>query len=320
MKKMIFVLLLLGFVSCGKKEEKQQTANNTDTQNIVPVDIVKNNLETTNQNNNLFQSSFGESYEKYTQIFNDAEKAALSKDGIDFEKLGYVIFLSQNGDKEAILTLAQTYGRYNFKDKYVSMLELGKKHKIEEAIYGLTIYYLNDKNLKKALENVNLLSNKKEYKKLKAHINQNLGVMELQNKNFEKAVSYLKKSYEYGEVKADLQIAFAYANLGKNEEAKKWLEKGYKRGEKSVGYDLAAMYFNTGEYEKALPLLLEQHKLGHKELELAIGISYNSKGDNENAIKWLEMAKNNGDDQAKLVLDEINNQNAKKEGSYDVGE
>ncbi|WP_068268670.1 tetratricopeptide repeat protein [Caviibacter abscessus] len=318
MKKVLFVLLLLGFVSCGKKEEKQ-TVNNTDTKNIVPIEIVKNDLEE-NKENTLFQGSFEKNYEKYTQTFTDAQKEILTKDGINFDKLGYVIFLSQSGDKEAILTLAQIYGKYQFKEKYISVLELGKKYNIEEALYGLTIYYLNDKNLDKALENANLLPNKKEYKNIKAQINQNLGVIALQKKDFEKAITYLKKAYENGEKKVDLQLAFAYANLNKNEEAKTWLEKGYKRGEKSVGYDLAAMYFNSGEHEKALPLLLEQHKLGHKELELAIGISYNSKGDNENAIKWLEMAKNNGNEQAKLILDEINKQNSKKEGSYDVGE
>lgn len=317
MKKILFLLLLFSFVACQNKEEKQLPNDNNETENVVPIEILKNNLE---QNNTSFQASFEENYEKYTQIFTDLEKQKLINDGIKLEKLGYVIYLSQNGDKEAILTLAQTYGKYDFTDKYVNVLELGKKYKIEEAVYGLSIFYLSQKNLNKALENANLLPNKKDYKKIKAHINQNLGVAELQNKRFEKAVTYLKKAYEYGEVKTDLQIAFAYVNLNKNENATIWLEKGYKRGEKAVGYDLAAIYFNAGEYEKALPLLLEQYELGHKELEFAIGISYNGKGDKENSVKWLEIAKNNGDKQAKAVLEEIKKQKGKKEGSYDVGE
>ena len=189
---------------------------------------------------------------------------------------------------------------------------------IKEAIYNLSVYYLKNKNLQNAKETSDLLPDSIEYRNLKAGVSHNLGIDEIRKANYENAIRYLKESYNYGNKSADIQIAYAYSKLDDKDNTTIWLSRAYRRGEKSVSYDLAVIYFNNENYTKALPLLEEQYAK-HSELALAIGISYNNLGNLKKAEYWFNIAKENGNEEAQKMLNELK-KNKKPEGSYNVGE
>lgn len=317
MKKIFSSLILILIISCNKQDSGNIMPKEPTDGVIVPIEIINNVQESENINSTI-KITFEENYDDNLKIFSEYERNLLLKDEIDLEKLGYVIHLSKNGDEEAILALAQIYSKHSFKDKYLEILQLGKKVMIKEAIYNLSVYYLKNKDLQNAKENADLLPDSGEYKNLKAGVSQNLGIEEIRKANYEKAIKYLKESYNYGNKRVDIQIAYAYSKLDDQDHMTTWLSRAYRRGEKTVAYDLAVIYFNNENYAKALPLLEEQYSK-HNELALAIGISYNNLGDLKKAEYWFNIAKENGNDEAQRMLNELK-KNKKPEGSYNVGE
>lgn len=317
MKKIFSSLILILIISCNKQDSGNIMPKEPTDGVIVPIEIINNVQESENINSTI-KTTFEENYDDNLKIFSEYERNLLLKDEIDLEKLGYVIHLSKNGDEEAILALAQIYSKHSFKDKYLEILQLGKKFMIKEAIYNLSVYYLKNKDLQNAKENADLLPDSGEYKNLKAGVSQNLGIEEIRKANYEKAIKYLKESYNYGNKRVDIQIAYAYSKLDDQDHTTTWLSRAYRRGEKTVAYDLAVIYFNNENYAKALPLLEEQYSK-HNELALAIGISYNNLGDLKKAEYWFNIAKENGNDEAQRMLNELK-KNKKPEGSYNVGE
>ena len=317
MKKIFSSLILILIISCNKQDSGNIMPKEPTDGVIVPIEIINNVQESENINSTI-KTTFEENYDDNLKIFSEYERNLLLKDEIDLEKLGYVIHLSKNGDEEAILALAQIYSKHSFKDKYLEILQLGKKFMIKEAIYNLSVYYLKNKDLQNAKENADLLPDSGEYKNLKAGVSQNLGIEEIRKANYEKAIKYLKESYNYGNKRVDIQIAYAYSKLDDQDHTTTWLSRAYRRGEKTVAYDLAVIYFNNENYAKALPLLEEQYSK-HNELALAIGISYNNLGDLKKAEHWFNIAKENGNEEAQRMLNELK-KNKKTEGSYNVGE
>ncbi len=317
MKKIFSSLILILIISCNKQDSGNIMPKEPTDGVIVPIEIINNVQESENINSTI-KTTFEENYDDNLNIFSEYERNLLLKDEIDLEKLGYVIHLSKNGDEEAILALAQIYSKHSFKDKYLEILQLGKKFMIKEAIYNLSVYYLKNKDLQNAKENADLLPDSGEYKNLKAGVSQNLGIEEIRKANYEKAIKYLKESYNYGNKRVDIQIAYAYSKLDDQDHTTTWLSRAYRRGEKTVAYDLAVIYFNNENYAKALPLLEEQYSK-HNELALAIGISYNNLGDLKKAEYWFNIAKENGNEEAQRMLNELK-KNKKPEGSYNVGE
>ncbi len=317
MKKIFSSLILILIISCNKQDSGNIMPKEPTDGVIVPIEIINNVQESENINSTI-KTTFEENYDDNLKIFSEYERNLLLKDEIDLEKLGYVIHLSKNGDEEAILALAQIYSKHSFKDKYLEILQLGKKFMIKEAIYNLSVYYLKNKDLQNAKENADLLPDSGEYKNLKAGVSQNLGIEEIRKANYEKAIKYLKESYNYGNKRVDIQIAYAYSKLDDQDHTTTWLSRAYRRGEKTVAYDLAVIYFNNENYAKALPLLEEQYSK-HNELALAIGISYNNLGDLKKAEYWFNIAKENGNEEAQRMLNELK-KNKKPEGSYNVGE
>ena len=317
MKKIFSSLILILIISCNKEDSGNIMPKEPTDGVIVPIEIINNVQESENINSTI-KTTFEENYDDNLKIFSEYERNLLLKDEIDLEKLGYVIHLSKNGDEEAILALAQIYSKHSFKDKYLEILQLGKKFMIKEAIYNLSVYYLKNKDLQNAKENADLLPDSGEYKNLKAGVSQNLGIEEIRKANYEKAIKYLKESYNYGNKRVDIQIAYAYSKLDDQDHTTTWLSRAYRRGEKTVAYDLAVIYFNNENYAKALPLLEEQYSK-HNELALAIGISYNNLGDLKKAEYWFNIAKENGNEEAQRMLNELK-KNKKPEGSYNVGE
>lgn len=317
MKKIFSSLILILIISCNKQDSGNIMPKEPTDGVIVPIEIINNVQESENINSTI-KTTFEENYDDNLKIFSEYERNLLLKDEIDLEKLGYVIHLSKNGDEEAILALAQIYSKHSFKDKYLEILQLGKKFMIKEAIYNLSVYYLKNKDLQNAKENADLLPDSGEYKNLKAGVSHNLGIEEIRKANYEKAIKYLKESYNYGNKRVDIQIAYAYSKLDDQDHTTTWLSRAYRRGEKTVAYDLAVIYFNNENYAKALPLLEEQYSK-HNELALAIGISYNNLGDLKKAEYWFNIAKENGNEEAQRMLNELK-KNKKPEGSYNVGE
>lgn len=317
MKNIFSSLILILIISCNKQDSGNIIPQEPKDGVIVPVEIINNMHESENINSTI-KTTFEENYDENLKIFSEYEKNLLLKDKIDLEKLGYVIHLSKNGDEEAILALAQIYSKHSFKNKYVEILQLGKKFMIKEAIYNLSVYYLKNKNLQNAKETSDLLPDSIEYRNLKAGVSHNLGIDEIRKANYENAIRYLKESYNYGNKSADIQIAYAYSKLDDKDNTTIWLSRAYRRGEKSVSYDLAVIYFNNENYTKALPLLEEQYAK-HSELALANGISYNNLGNLKKAEYWFNIAKENGNEEAQKMLNELK-KNKKPEGSYNVGE
>ena len=307
-RKAMFVVVILAIgmmsVSCFKK--KKDTKNDTQTQQ-----------EQKTINTDIFNLGGQAQGNPNIQNLTPEEQQNLIDNQIDPLKVSEALTKAQNGDKEAIMSLAQLY--YNMKnlDKVKQILQYGVDKNYPEAIYNLAVILKQEGNTAEAEKMMTKLPRtattttgrqQMQMRQIKMRPGAeayNRGVDLIRAKRYSEARAEFEKAYNAGIKEADVRIALLNKQLKNNNDAVKWFQKAANRGVKEANYEIGAILYDGGKQSESRPYLVKSYNSGNKAMAMPIAISYHQQNNMAEALKWYKIAAKNGDKNAAAAVERI---------------
>ena len=305
MKKKIFLLLLivaLGAmtVSCFKKKDdnkNQQTTEQKDNTNANgPI------------NTDMFNAGNQPIGDPNIKNLTPEEQQFLINNQIDPGKVSPAIDKAQQGDKEAILSLAQLYFNLKDNEKTKKYLQMGVDKNYPEAIYNLAVLLKEEgkeDEAKKLMDKLpkNAATTSRQLRPGAQAYNN--GIDLIKAKKYNEAKAQFQSAYNQGIKEADIQIALLNKETKNYNEALKWFKLALGRGVTAANFEIGAILYDTGKQTEARPYLMKAYNSGNKALAMPIALSYHKENNMKEALKWYKIAAKNGDKDAKATVAEI---------------
>ena len=307
-RKTMFVVVILAIgmmsVSCSKKKKDTKKDTQTQQQNkTINTDIF--NLGGQSQGNPSIQNLTPE------------EQQNLIDNQIDPLKVSEALTKAQNGDKEAIMSLAQLY--YNMKnlDKVKQILQYGVDKNYPEAIYNLAVVLKQEGNsaeaeklMAKLPRTATTTAGRQQMQMRQIRMRPgaeayNRGVDLIRAKRYKEAKAEFEKAYNAGIKEADVRIALLNKQLKNNDDAVKWFQKAANRGVKEANYEIGAILYDGGKQSESRPYLVRSYNSGNKAMAIPIAMSYHQQNNMAEALKWYKIAAKNGDKNAAAAVERI---------------
>ena len=307
-RKTMFVVVILAIgmmsVSCSKKKKDTKKDTQTQQQNkTINTDIF--NLGGQSQGNPSIQNLTPE------------EQQNLIDNQIDPLKVSEALTKAQNGDKEAIMSLAQLY--YNMKnlDKVKQILQYGVDKNYPEAIYNLAVVLKQEGNsaeaeklMAKLPRTATTTAGRQQMQMRQIRMRPgaeayNRGVDLIRAKRYKEAKTEFEKAYNAGIKEADVRIALLNKQLKNNDDAVKWFQKAANRGVKEANYEIGAILYDGGKQSESRPYLVRSYNSGNKAMAMPIAMSYHQQNNMAEALKWYKIAAKNGDKNAAAAVERI---------------
>lgn len=308
-RKMMLLLMVLAIggvsVSCFKKKPKEEPKKQVEQPAAPAQQPAELNL-----NNGI------------TNLTPEEQKF-LTDNNTDPLKVSEAIKKAEEGDKNAIMSLAQLY--YGFKDneKAKKYLQLGVAKNYPEAIYNLALIYQEEGNKVEADKLLAMLPKENQQQMTNqlgggaAALNgqqgapnipaaavqaYNNGVNHLRAKKLNEAKAEFEKAYNQGAKDVDVQIGLINKEQKNYPEAIKWFKRAADRGVQGAGFEVGAMLFDSGKQVEARPYLMKEYNAGNKQLARFIALTYHKENNIQEALKWYDIAAKNGDKQAQEIM------------------
>ena len=304
MKKKIFLLLLivaLGTmtVSCFKKKDDKKNQQQTTEQqenNNGPI------------NTDMFNAGNQPTGDPNIKNLTPEEQQFLINNQIDPAKVSPAIDKAQQGDKEAILSLAQLYFNLKDNEKTKKYLQMGVDKNYPEAIYNLAVLLKEEgkeAEAKKLMDRLpkNAVATSRQLRPGAQAYNN--GIDLIKAKKYNEAKAQFKSAYNQGIKEADIQIALLNKETKNYNEALKWFKLALGRGVTAANFEIGAILYDTGKQTEARPYLMKAYNSGNKALAMPIALSYHKENNMKEALKWYKIAAKNGDKDAKATVAEI---------------
>ena len=305
MKKKIFLLLLivaLGAmtVSCFKKKDNNKNQQTTEQ---------KDNTNTNGPiNTDMFNAGNQPTGDPNIKNLTPEEQQFLINNQIDPSKVSPAIDKAQQGDKEAILSLAQLYFNLKDNEKTKKYLQMGVDKNYPEAIYNLAVLLKEEgkeEEAKKLMDKLpkNAATTSRQLRPGAQAYNN--GIDLIKAKKYNEAKAQFQSAYNQGIKEADIQIALLNKETKNYNEALKWFKLALRRGVTAANFEIGAILYDTGKESEARPYLMEAYNSGNKALAMPIALSYHKENNMKEALKWYKIAAKNGDKDAKATVAEI---------------
>ncbi len=304
MKKKIFLLLLivaLGTmtVSCFKKKDDKKNQQQTTEQqenNNGPI------------NTDMFNAGNQPTGDPNIKNLTPEEQQFLINNQIDPAKVSPAIDKAQQGDKEAILSLAQLYFNLKDNEKTKKYLQMGVDKNYPEAIYNLAVLLKEEgkeAEAKKLMDRLpkNAAATSRQLRPGAQAYNN--GIDLIKAKKYNEAKAQFQSAYNQGIKEADIQIALLNKETKNYNEALKWFKLALGRGVTAANFEIGAILYDTGKQTEARPYLMKAYNSGNKALAMPIALSYHKENNMKEALKWYKIAAKNGDKDAKATVAEI---------------
>ncbi len=304
MKKKIFLLLLivaLGTmtVSCFKKKDDKKNQQQTTEQqenNNGPI------------NTDMFNAGNQPTGDPNIKNLTPEEQQFLINNQIDPAKVSPAIDKAQQGDKEAILSLAQLYFNLKDNEKTKKYLQMGVDKNYPEAIYNLAVLLKEEgkeDEAKKLMDKLpkNAATTSRQLRPGAQAYNN--GIDLIKAKKYNEAKAQFKSAYNQCIKEADIQIALLNKETKNYNEALKWFKLALGRGVTAANFEIGAILYDTGKQTEARPYLMKAYNSGNKALAMPIALSYHKENNMKEALKWYKIAAKNGDKDAKATVAEI---------------
>ena len=306
MKKKIFLLLLivaLGAmtVSCFKKKDDKKNQQQTTEQ--------KDNTNTNGPiNTDMFNAGNQPIGDPNIKNLTPEEQQFLINNQIDPAKVSPAINKAQQGDKEAILSLAQLYFNLKDNEKTKKYLQMGVDKNYPEAIYNLAVLLKEEgkeDEAKKLMDKLpkNAATTSRQLRPGAQAYNN--GIDLIKAKKYNEAKAQFQSAYNQGIKEADIQIALLNKETKNYNEALKWFKLALGRGVTAANFEIGAILYDTGKQTEARPYLMKAYNSGNKALAMPIALSYHKENNMKEALKWYKIAAKNGDKDAKATVAEI---------------
>ena len=306
MKKKIFLLLLivaLGAmtVSCFKKKDDKKNQQQTTEQ--------KDNTNTNGPiNTDMFNAGNQPIGDPNIKNLTPEEQQFLINNQIDPAKVSPAIDKAQQGDKEAILSLAQLYFNLKDNEKTKKYLQMGVDKNYPEAIYNLAVLLKEEgkeDEAKKLMDKLpkNAATTSRQLRPGAQAYNN--GIDLIKAKKYNEAKAQFQSAYNQGIKEADIQIALLNKETKNYNEALKWFKLALGRGVTAANFEIGAILYDTGKQTEARPYLMKAYNSGNKALAMPIALSYHKENNMKEALKWYKIAAKNGDKDAKATVAEI---------------
>jgi len=294
-------------VSCFKNKEDKKTSE--DTKNDSYTSITENNTSQVNsdifnlgKNNNQQQANNKGNIENLTP----EEQQNLINNKVDPAKVSQAIKDAENGNKEAILSLAHLY--YGLKDtaKAKKYLQMGVNRNYPEAIYNMAMLLKEEGNMAEANKMIaKLPKNAGNPQQIPGAEAYNRGVNYAKAGNYKDAKIQFEAAYRQGLREADIQVALLNKQTKNYDEAIKWFKLALNRGVSAANLEIGAILFDTGRQVEARSYLIKSYNSGNKALATPIAISYHKENNMSEALKWYKIAAKNGDKNAAATVERI---------------
>lgn len=305
MKKKIFLLLLivaLGAmtVSCFKKKDNNKNQQTTEQ---------KDNTNTNGPiNTDMFNAGNQPTGDSNIKNLTPEEQQFLINNQIDPSKVSPAIDKAQQGDKEAILSLAQLYFNLKDNEKTKKYLQMGVDKNYPEAIYNLAVLLKEEgkeEEAKKLMDKLpkNAATTSRQLRPGAQAYNN--GIDLIKAKKYNEAKAQFQSAYNQGIKEADIQIALLNKETKNYNEALKWFKLALRRGVTAANFEIGAILYDTGKESEARPYLMKAYNSGNKALAMPIALSYHKENNMKEALKWYKIAAKNGDKDAKATVAEI---------------
>ena len=305
MKKKIFLLLLivaLGAmtVSCFKKKDNNKNQQTTEQ---------KDNTNTNGPiNTDMFNAGNQPIGDPNIKNLTPEEQQFLINNQIDPAKVSPAIDKAQQGDKEAILSLAQLYFNLKDNEKTKKYLQMGVDKNYPEAIYNLAVLLKEEgkeDEAKKLMDKLpkNAATTSRQLRPGAQAYNN--GIDLIKAKKYNEAKAQFQSAYNQGIKEADIQIALLNKETKNYNEALKWFKLALGRGVTAANFEIGAILYDTGKQTEARPYLMKAYNSGNKALAMPIALSYHKENNMKEALKWYKIAAKNGDKDAKATVAEI---------------
>ena len=305
MKKKIFLLLLivaLGAmtVSCFKKKDNNKNQQTTEQ---------KDNTNTNGPiNTDMFNAGNQPTGDPNIKNLTPEEQQFLINNQIDPSKVSPAIDKAQQGDKEAILSLAQLYFNLKDNEKTKKYLQMGVDKNYPEAIYNLAVLLKEEgkeEEAKKLMDKLpkNAVTTSRQLRPGAQAYNN--GIDLIKAKKYNEAKAQFQSAYNQGIKEADIQIALLNKETKNYNEALKWFKLALRRGVTAANFEIGAILYDTGKESEARPYLMKAYNSGNKALAMPIALSYHKENNMKEALKWYKIAAKNGDKDAKATVAEI---------------
>ena len=305
MKKKIFLLLLivaLGAmtVSCFKKKDNNKNQQTTEQ---------KDNTNTNGPiNTDMFNAGNQPTGDPNIKNLTPEEQQFLINNQIDPSKVSPAIDKAQQGDKEAILSLAQLYFNLKDNEKTKKYLQMGVDKNYPEAIYNLAVLLKEEgkeEEAKKLMDKLpkNAATTSRQLRPGAQAYNN--GIDLIKAKKYNEAKAQFQSAYNQGIKEADIQIALLNKETKNYNEALKWFKLALGRGVTAANFEIGAILYDTGKQTEARPYLMKAYNSGNKALAMPIALSYHKENNMKEALKWYKIAAKNGDKDAKATVAEI---------------
>ena len=307
-KKILFLLLIVALgtmtVSCFKKKEKDKEKPTTEQQ-----------INNTNGpiNTDMFNAGNQPLGDPNIKNITPEEQQFLINNQIDPLKVSSAIDKAQQGDKEAILSLAQLYFNLKDNEKTKKYLQMGVDKNYPEAIYNMAVLLKEEGNEAEANKLMarlpkNAVTTSRQLKPGAQAYNN--GIDLIKAKKYNQAKIQFQNAYNQGLKEADIQIALLNKETKNYNEAVKWFKIALGRGVTAANFEIGAILYDTGRESEARPYLMKAYNSGNKAMAMPIAVSYHKENNMKEALKWYKIAAKNGDKSAKETVAQIESGNS----------
>ena len=308
---LVVVILAIGMMSVSCFNKKKDKKKNTQTQQ----------QQSANINTDIFALGGQAQGNPNIKNLSPEEQQNLIDNQIDPSKVSEALTKAQNGDKEAIMSLAQLY--YNLKnmDKVKQILQYGVDRNYPEAMYNLAVILKQEGNTAEANKLIARLprgavtstggagvaggQRVRQIRMRPGAEAYNRGVDLIKAKRYKEAKIEFEKAYNAGIKEADIRVALLNKELKNDSEAVKWFQKAANRGVKEANYEIGAILYDGGKQSESRPYLLKAYNSGNKALAMPIAMSYHQQNNMSEALKWYKIAAKNGDKNAAATVERI---------------
>ncbi|WP_156299626.1 tetratricopeptide repeat protein [Streptobacillus canis] len=235
--------------------------------------------------------------DKNNKFFSEAELKKFNEKNIDANQLLKYIDEAENGDPNAINSLSYIYYLLGENDKLKEVLELGLKYNVKEAIFNLALLEMENKNFEKAIicfEKLPSDYKKSEIENFKSGIYLNTASIALKRNDYDKGLSNLIKAYNMGIKELDYEIANIYRIKGDEDNLVKWLKISSESKNIEAKKSLAEIYYFKGDLTGALKLYHEIYQAGEVDYAQHLYFAYLKLLNNQEALKWYKISRNLG--------------------------
>ena len=287
-------------VSCFKKKDNNKNQQTTEQ---------KDNTNTNGPiNTDMFNAGNQPTGDPNIKNLTPEEQQFLINNQIDPSKVSSAIDKAQQGDKEAILSLAQLYFNLKDNEKTKKYLQMGVDKNYPEAIYNLAVLLKEEgkeEEAKKLMDKLpkNAATTSRQLRPGAQAYNN--GIDLIKAKKYNEAKAQFQSAYNQGIKEADIQIALLNKETKNYNEALKWFKLALRRGVTAANFEIGAILYDTGKESEARPYLMKAYNSGNKALAMPIALSYHKENNMKEALKWYKIAAKNGDKDAKATVAEI---------------